>query len=115
MFYSQFSNMLVIAAVYLDPKLRPLVPIDDFLLAMHRTLTLLSRLAPLSPIYRINYTVLQCAASEVVEQRGKSGYPVHLDLLGRSPITLGGASDGHGTPQHYQVAPASATSSFSGR
>jgi hypothetical protein len=57
--------MLVVAAVFLEPRLQLLVPIDQFWEAMKRTLKFLTDLAPLSSVYRINRDILQHAANEV--------------------------------------------------
>jgi hypothetical protein len=69
MAFSQFGNMLLVSNVYLHPKLRPLVPYEDFFRAMQHTIALLDRLTPISPIFGINSRVLQCAANNV--QRAK--------------------------------------------
>jgi hypothetical protein len=61
--------MLVVAAVYLDRRLRPLVPYDRFWQIMGRTLTLFAHLAPLAPVYAIHYNVLQQAANQVQLKR----------------------------------------------
>src|SRR5215469_1216575 len=62
--HSQFSNMLVLAATY-KSWLRDLVDNQTFWELMKRTLVLLSRLAPLSPVFQINKSVLEKIAEEL--------------------------------------------------
>jgi hypothetical protein len=57
--------MLVVSNAYLNPHIRPLIPEGEFIQCLNRTIELLERLSPMSPVFRKNLEVL-CYACQVV-------------------------------------------------
>ena len=97
--HSQFSNMLVLAATY-KSWLRDLVDYQTFWELMKRTIILLGRLAPLSPVFQINKSVLEKIAEELQLHDEQFSHPQYS-----TPSTHTGQGVSH---------PLSASSSFSG-
>ena len=91
--------MLVLAATY-KSWLRDLVDHHTFWELMKRTITLLGRLSPLSPVFQINKSVLEKIAEELQLHDEQYPQPQY-----NTPITLAGRGVSH---------PLSANSSFSG-
>jgi len=100
----QFSNILVLAAAYKNPFLRQLVPEDKFWALMARTIALLSRLSPLSPVFGINQRVLETTRAEMELVR-KQDYE---EIQSYHGTPVGGVGRGGSIPL-------STSSSFSGR
>jgi hypothetical protein len=104
--------MLVIADVYLDQRLHRLVPAQQFAQALQRTIDLLRRISPLSPVFRMNHDVLLVAQYEVNEEMKRRD--VHVQWRGSPRMRVGSVSAGPGTPR-YLPDTGSGASSFSAR
>jgi hypothetical protein len=63
---SQFSNMVVLSNAYLHPHIRPLIPEEEFVHSLLRTIWLLEHLSPISLVFRRNAEVL-CHAYEDIQ------------------------------------------------
>jgi hypothetical protein len=71
--------MLVVSNAYLNPHIRPLIPEAEFIHSLERTILLLERLSPMSPVFRKNMEVLRHAQADVrdVYKRAHAGDPPH--------------------------------------
>jgi hypothetical protein len=58
--------MLVVSNAYLNPHIRPLIPEREFIDGLNRTILLLERLSPMSPVFRKNMEVLCHAHQDVI-------------------------------------------------
>jgi hypothetical protein len=101
--------MLVVANAYYNERTRPLVPVSKFFYCLRRTIKLLHRLSPLSPVFKTNMEVLKCAEAKVTR--------MYRDLNnGTSPQFVNSPTAGSamtpGTPR-YTEEPRSTATSFS--
>ena len=59
--------MLVMSNAYLNPHIRPLIPEREFIYSLNRTIHLLYKLSPMSPVFRKNRDVLKYAKADVMK------------------------------------------------
>jgi hypothetical protein len=64
--------MLVVSNAYLNPHIRPLIPEGEFIHSLERTILLLERLSPMSPVFKKNMEVLRHAKRDVFEVYNKA-------------------------------------------
>jgi hypothetical protein len=105
--------MLVVSNAYLDPRTSLLVPPEEFFLAMRRTIDLLERLSPLSPVFKTNREVLLVARLEVQTEMMRKNVPIH-QFRDSPRVRIADLSGGPGTPR-FVPDTGSAASSFSAR
>ncbi|KAF2671166.1 hypothetical protein BT63DRAFT_209728 [Microthyrium microscopicum] len=126
---AQFGNMLVLGVSYLNDKLRPLVPVEEFAQMLDRTINLLNNLTPISDVFRTMRNILQACKAEIrrldtgrvfkTESTGQFRLPANIPTPPSlpqygSPLSGRAMSGDAGTPTSRQYhESASATSSFS--
>ena len=53
--------MLVVSNAFLNPHIRPLIPVGEFIQCLKRTTVLLELLSPMSPVFQKNMEILNHA------------------------------------------------------
>ena len=102
--------MLVVANAYMMDHTRPLVPEQEFLHHIRRTIKLLSNLSPVSPVFKTNAEVLRRAHNKVLAKY-RELHPSEPAQFDYSPGPTYVARTAPGTPQYDHVT--SAGTSFS--
>jgi hypothetical protein len=103
--------MLVLTNAYLNERTRPLVPEERFFHAMKRTITLLNKLSPVSPVFMTNHRVLTMAKKRA-DKKYQQIHGTSYEMVDQSPRPSNMPMTAPGTPQFYEI-PGSAATSFS--
>ena len=96
--------MLVVSNAYLNPHIRPLIPEAEFIHSLERTILLLERLSPMSPVFRKNMEVLRHAQAGRARrvQTGARGRPAAHGLRPAAPAPPPRVRAAEPTPEYGQ-------------